>query len=428
MRFKTVHIEKIKTGAIALLAVSALFLMSRAGLLEQFTAAPGESTSTHRPSQTGSATLVMTQPLFIAVSNGEAGRCGIKYEGEKLRIAYGELSMALGEALGSSGEPEPITSDQWERALSGSSVFFDYYYMRDLSLIAEGLGVQTGWDSSGSKASLLCLAEEAGGLALYWLDAETAQAYRSATALDFSRIAFIFDQYPPNGAAFAFELPETYAHLSAYTLILNAMPEVRPVTAKNTLYADDAVERLLKLLNINPFVASRYAEADGTEVYVEGGDKTLRLDGDGWAVFRQSSDSGLQLLTGASSTEQALAGAAWELVSDALYPGGGQARLELSNLSYDPVLDAYTIGFDYVLGGIPIRSASGRGAAQLTVEQGFLTALELWFRDFEPADGSQTVLPERQAAALAEQRDGQRLLLIYEERADAVTAKWVTAR
>jgi hypothetical protein len=39
-----------------------------------------------------------------------------------------------------------------------------------------------------------------------------------------------------------------------------------------------------------------------------------------------------------------------------------------------------------------------------------------------------TVLPERQAAAIAEKKAGNQLLLTYEDGFDTVTAKWVTAR
>ena len=80
---------------------------------------------------------------FCMVLTPETGVHGaIMYNSDELELAYERYSTALAEALGSSGEPEPISDEQWQAALHGPGIYFDYYGDFQLSILAIWLGTQ----------------------------------------------------------------------------------------------------------------------------------------------------------------------------------------------------------------------------------------------------------------------------------------------
>ena len=112
-------IEWGKTLLIILLAISAFNLSRMVGLLSfpaekvQISAQSGSETPAVAPRADQAAS-----PLAIMITATENAHHGVKYSGESISEVRSWLSAGLGEALGSSGEPEEVSPARWEKAPS----------------------------------------------------------------------------------------------------------------------------------------------------------------------------------------------------------------------------------------------------------------------------------------------------------------------
>ncbi len=147
----------------------------------------------------------------------------MKYNGDALDEAYDWFTASLGEALGSSGDPVEVGMDEWDGALHGSGVFFDYLYDQSLASLANWLGVEISSDASLHTARRLCLAIEDGAVSLYYIRAVDGKAYRCETALNSGTSRVPPRRICPNGAQFAFEAGEGYDSFDPYYAVLQTL-------------------------------------------------------------------------------------------------------------------------------------------------------------------------------------------------------------
>ena len=369
-------------------------------------------------------------PFFMAVTWEDGARYGVKYDDAQLNQLYGRFSVALGEALGSSGKAEPVTDAEWKEALSGAGVFFDFLYDQPLSVLSGWLGSSINDVSASHTVRHLCLAGAGDDLVLYYIRSKDGRAYRCDTALDFSYISPQLENYAPNGAQFAFELGEKFKLLYPYTMLLKELPEISSVTVTNPLHSKVTPESLLSIFNMNSFVANSYTETDGSVVYVEGStesESTLRVDSSGSVSYSQTGMGNLKVSgTGPIPGTVQVIEKAFSLVNGSLGAWCGDAALSLSKIAYNPLEQTYTVCFDYIVNGLPVFLAGGERAAEIKVKNGVISKAALNFREFGPGSELQTHLPEIQAAAAVMAKYGEgEPLLVYEETGSEISAVWV---
>src|SRR5699024_4367223 len=82
------------------------------------------------------------EPLSMMLTPEAGAHCGVMYSQEELYSAYDRFSATLAEALGSSGEPEQISEEEWRAALNETGVFFDFYCDFQLSSLGICLGTE----------------------------------------------------------------------------------------------------------------------------------------------------------------------------------------------------------------------------------------------------------------------------------------------
>ena len=411
-------IELGKDLIILLLIASALLLGFRSGVIDRLRRNIDPAGQPDGPVSTSVSAAAV--PFVIAVVGEESGgRCGQTYGVARVGETYERFSAVLGEALGSSGNPEQISEAQWRAALSGPGVFFDFLYDQPLSLLAGWLGTEIVGGAASHTARRICLSLEGDRLALYYIRARYGEFYRCDTALSSSTLSARLKENPANGALFAYELDEDTA-VDAYVLLEPGMQSFARVTASNPL-RDSAV--LATLPGLFEFSSVRsYSESDGT-VFVEG-DATMRVSAGGTVNYRCKS-GGLMLGAENMSTQDVVE-AARKLCRGGPGASCGAAYLGLSSLRYEQASDTYYICFEYAVDGVPVRLTEGT-AAELTISNGYLREAVLRYRSYTADAEAVTPLPREQALAAANAMHGDTLALTYVDTMRSVSLQWLTA-
>ena len=426
---RTAVIDHGKTALIVVLCLSAVVLAGKTGLFggteplealrDRFISASGNSSvSTGKEDYQETA-----RPSVIAVSPETGTRYGAAFSNETDTM-YDRFATCLGEALGSAGTPEAVNRTQWETALSGTGVFFDYVQDQSLLCIAAWQGTSVPGTAAGHSARRFFLSVQDNGVRLYYISAATGQAYRCTTALAKSTLESRMDAYPSNGAVFAFE-NEAYSALDGDVLIVPDTQEVRSLSVSNPGTPGSA-EEIMQLFGMNHITATNYPESDGGRVYLDG-DNTLRLGADGVISFERGAaqETPLRVWNGRDSLPD---------VVDALYQttlklmdGLGDAGIRLVRAEYDAPSETDTVSFGYYLDGMQICLSTGN-AADYVVSRDQILQATVRLRQYHLTGETQTPLPGVQAAALVAATGGSEPIRVYRDNGDSVTVEWLSRR
>jgi hypothetical protein len=423
-------LEQIKSLLIAMLAVSALLLLAQTDYYGQAVSAwpllnsisgylRGAENPIGEESGTDGSSAGAVLPMVMAVTPSEGSHHGVKYDGDALNEAFGVFSSALNEALGSSLEPEEVTQAQWQGALAGEGVYFDFLHPLPLSVDWLGMEVLSG--AGLHAARRICLARDGDGLALYYIRDSDGLYYRCETRSPFSRISARLEEYAPNGAYFAWEAVGFPFRLDPYFLFLQEISPLYTLSVRNPYRSNLSSDQILEAFEMHSSVASLYTEPDGTELYVEG-ERSMRLYTDGTLSFRQSGGESMRV------RESGTAGAVEAAQNLARRSAGawcGEARLYLSDLGYNAETGQYTVCFDYAAEGIPICMNGGGNAVTVLIRNGAVTQVFMRFREYSLTDETERPLPELLASAIVGVSGGSEPLLIYEDRGERASLSWI---
>lgn len=418
-------IEWGKNLLILLLALSALYLLSltqlSGGILETVRDMLKDSAadSASDPSQSSFSTV---QPVRLAVYQ-DGQRYGVQYNQDETDAAFSSLSTLLSEALGSAGGPEPVSEQDWRSALQSMGIYMDFFYPVPLRTLSDWLGDGQSNSALTGTARRICLAaDEDGGVSLFFINEEDGSYYACGTTLtrDFHLSAAVAD-WSPNGALFAFEVPEMEA-LEPYTL-LTTTPQPAVYAAGNPLLEDSGrVTELLNALSFHP-QGNSLDPASGGQL-VEAND-SLRLSDAGVVTFHTIGDSGFRFALSDDSAQAALDYV--ETLAEATVGAWcGQARLCLAEV--EVISDGLEITFQYSLNGAPVALPGDRAAAYFRISGGAVTDFSFYLRAYSDTEETSIVLPEVQAAAAMEAMDarGKELTLLYQDSGSTlVSAGWI---
>ncbi len=418
-------IEWSKNLLILLLALSALYLLGRTqlsgGFLDGVRDLLADSTASPDSAPTPSASAAV-HPVRLAVCQ-DGRRYGVQYSRDETDAAFSSLSMLFSEALGSAAAPEAVSERDWRSALGSTGIFLDFLYPVPLRTLSGWWGDGPSNPALTGTARRICLAADAGGgVSLFFINEENGSYYACRTTLtrDF-HLNEAVDDWSPNGALFAFEVPDMEA-LEPYTL-LTVTPEPVVYAAGNPLLEDSArVTELLNALSFHPQGAALDPAVGGQ--LVEGND-SLRLSDAGVVTFHTIGDSGFRFPLPEDGTQAALdyVQAMAEATAGAWC---GQARLCLSGV--EETAGALELTFQYSLNGAPVALPEDRPAARFLVSGGAVTDFSLCLRAYSDTGEKSIVLPEVQAAAAMEAMDvrGKELTLLYQDVGGAqVSAGWI---
>lgn len=411
----------LRRGLIVLLLATALLLLSMTGYgsgMKERLHAVSERTegSTGQAAAGGTRIDGSAFPIAAAVCDGEGGRFGTAYHGETVMAVFHRFSAELGEALGSAGAPTEIEAAEFRAELSRRGVTLRFGCVQPMELLSAWLGIRMTGPAAGFRTELVCLWLD-GDSAVLSFQSEDGRFYRCATAAAADAVASRTAEYEANGARFAFELPELRSG-DDFALIQDGPLTVSTVHSGIPLPTGGELDALLQSTGMNSFVASSYAEADGTVVFVDE-EATLRMSPSGAVFFR----SGFVPEREELPELPELVSRAWQIAEQSIGRRCGDAELLFSGLQVNGASGGTTVYLDYAVNGIPVHLADGH-AAEITLLGTQPVQLRLQLRSFTVQDETETLLPALQAMAIAA-RDGAGAELVYTDGGERMSCVWV---
>jgi len=432
MKDKAKLINMAKNCVIVLLFISAVFLLFKAvvngqesvfeSLSNLFSGNSGASTSNLPDSEiSGNAAF----PVFLLTTTEDGSHYAVKYDSQSKDKLISQFTTYLGEALGSSGNLKEISVEQWQQALSGSGVFFDYLYPQPLSAIASWLGYDITGEVSSKTARRLFLGNDDGNMTLYFISEGDGKIFSCETARDFSSLSPKIADCPIGTANFAFELGVEYANLDPYFIFSHESGTLSAVTVSNPV-RDNSFDssNLLPFFGMNQQTVSEYTETDGSQVYVDG-EKTLRVEASGAVIFSVTGNNGLYLSSnsGALSIIDSIS-SCYEIVKNSIGLTSGDASLGLVGVTSAASPSSCSVNFGYYVDGLPVTLPRGGFAASFDISGGAIIRAELSYRKYVSSGGTLMALPEKQASVIAEAKGGEPVLT-YEDKSDSVDCTWI---
>lgn len=432
MKDKAKLIDKAKNLAIAVLLLSAVFLLFKAVVISPKSALvnigglfDGNKDSGSDNPLNNESSENAASPVFLLITTEEGSHYAVKYDIQVKNKIISQFSGYLGEALGSSSSLHKISVEQWQDALSGTGVFFDYLYPQPLSAIASWLGTRVTNEAVDKTARRLFLGNDNGNLILYFISESDGNIYSCETARSFSSLAPKIAEYPLGTANFAFELEPRYANVDPYFIFSRESKTLQAITVSNPV-RDSSFDSsaMLSYFGMNSHVVSEHTEADGSEVFVDG-DKTLRIEASGKASFSTTGNNGI-LLSGNSAALSIsdYVSACCKIAKNSIGLNSGDGTIGLVNIDDASFPASCTISFGYFADGMPFTLPEGKYAASFEISDGAIVKAELYFRKYVFSGGSSIALPEKQATAIVETKGGEPVLT-YEDKTDSVVCTWI---
>ena len=358
------------------------------------------------------------EPMCVVVTPEDELHSAAMYDGRTLEEYYSRFSAALAEALGSAGEPEVVSEDEWKSAISGRGVYFDYYSDYQLSSLAIWLGSEMNGGAAVHTARRLCLSLQDEEVALYYIHGRNGTIYRCTTELSYTSLYTRVRESTPNDAQFAFEA-EGLDLVDPYCVITSGDIELRTMAGENSLDQGEA-DRLMEAFGLNSSLAQDYTEADGTDVYLEG-NVTLRLGADGTLRYTNRSDFN-ELIT--ISPVDAV-DITRNILENTVGLENGVAQLRLSYIMMDSSTGEWTLRYDYAVDGLPVVIRSHECAAEFRLTGAVVTGAQIIFRSYSFTGVTEHPLPAELAAALVQADGGGSPRLAYVDTNGTVSAEWL---
>ena len=430
MKDKARLINMAKNFAIIALLFSAVFLLFKATVSGQdsffggLDGLFGSKTDSGAVEHQGNAvTALASDPAFVLVTAKDGSHYAVKYDNDAKEKLISQFSADLGDALGSSGEPEVQSVEQWQSALSSSGVFFDYLYSQPLSAIASSLGTKISNNTVLQTARRFYLGRDGKDLVLYFISENDNKIYRCSTALSFSSLEPKIAECPVGSANFAFELGKEYASIDPYFIFSHENKALRAVAVANPVRDSYDGTGLLSYFGINNRVVSGYTESDGSKVYVEG-EKSLRIESSGKILFDITGGSGIVIGAPSELTITDCIAACSDIVSNSIGLTCGDGATALVMVSHVSSPSSCTVNFGYFINGIPVTLPGNEYAATFQISDGAIVKAELYLRNYTFSGGTVMPLPEKQASVIAETKGGEPVLT-YEDKTDSVSCTWI---
>ena len=340
-----------------------------------------------------------SKPLCIVVTNAEGEHFGVKYNMDEINaLYYGKTDLIFGEALGSALTAEKVTEAEWRDALLFCGVYFEYITPVKLSVLDGWYGSEISGDWGEFSVRRLCVATEEGKNRLYFLDEDSGDFY-AADAAESNRIAVLAESVGINSTVFASEMSGDYKSPDCYTLLKLDVTGYPVVEVKNPLAYDAVLSDVLLNLGISEQEKSSYTDGEGIHYVGVGFTITIPLSPDGTLIYRRTETSS-DAVVGLDESEVIETARRFIAVTIA-ESCGSDAAVYFDSIKNNGT-DSYQVYFNYVVAGGVVRLGSGGYAASVTVSNGGVTDMKLYFRSYADTSEMAQLLPEILVAAASD--------------------------
>ncbi|MBR4545800.1 MAG: hypothetical protein IKO14_07525 [Oscillibacter sp.] len=410
--------------AIALLSVMAVALFARTELFHLgWETVSGEFQAVSEPPETAPEEPVpstLSVPVRFAATGvygdvrGRYVSLGMK-TGER---AFRGVRRLFREALESSTDFDRISRETFLSSVRGSSLYCDFLTPLPLSLLC---GLLDASSTDERPVRCMALARDWDGVRLYIWDGGAEYSGR-LTAISGRQVDELVSNYELGSGVFGMDFQDADGrrrNVSPLSLFPDKAPSL-PVYAVSVSLPDTG--QLLTAFRFNPLTKSRYTEANGTEVIMEGG-RSVRIRTNG-TIYYQSGERGELSIESAAEIPTT-----WEAVTEC----AALLNSILVAQGYAPVIprevrrqDNLTLlRFGYALNGVPVFHADGGAAAVVTLDCRKVVSVELRPRRYSATDAQSLLLPLEQALGVAELHPGAELCLGYQDNGGArMNAQW----
>jgi len=392
-------VEWVKSLLIVVLALNALFLIVRLSLSENraasaadVAAAMRQAVSTREPADEKTSAASAATPVSMAFT-GENGRCGM-VDRTQIDSCYSRVMPLIAEALGSAEAMRETDCARWQEALCGCGIYLSFDCAISVDMLA-------GWSGGSSEEHFfadryILLVDSDNTVCVLCSDREAYLA--SPTSASASAVREVIDSARPNDAKFAFELAEgqsRWENIDPCSLIVEGMNENLPVYLQETCSKTDISTSVMEALELNPYMDTGYTDQDGWDTYLFSVG-TLRLSGDGKAIFRAAGEASVAALT-MSNTDfaQEAVEMTRSFVQRTVLPYCGEADVGLSSIVQEG--DRIEIGFSYYLNG---HRVIGLEAAKFIIQKGKTVEVQLDWQHFAQSGTVTSLLAPRLECAV----------------------------
>ena len=414
-------LERGKSLAIALLSLSALWLLTMTPLVRDSGLLPDGS---GQGGNQGGGAVTLTAaayPSRMAV-NTPSGRYGAQYDQARVDSLFARTAPLLGEALTGAGQPEEMSETDWQGCLLGEGIYFDFDGQIPLSALGSWLHPGQACPLSGSARRLVLARGTGDGVVLAYQEA-SGGFFRCATGLSASlHLEPAMEGVEENGARFAFQSEELSRLLDPYTLITEEI-SAQVYAAANPLPSESDLSWLLDALSFN---GQNHTSVSGGEAYLEG-EARLEVGSGGTVTYRAPQEGKYPVAhSGQEPTLAEMIETVRQLAQDTVGAVCGAARLHL--VSAEETGEGWRIRFGYQLDGSQVWLYEEGWAAQFLVRDGYVSDFTLHFRAYTDTGRSALMLSmERAAVMLPALAGGPRELAVqYRDQGEGeVSPIWV---
>lgn len=328
--------------------------------------------------------------------------------------AFQPMKSLMSEVLGSARTPIASNRETFLDALQQPSVFYDFLHELPLSYLANQCDVSISFDLS---ARYLLISQQLDGIYLFLWDGAN-QFSRCTTALQTGSLPLISEQYTFDRVYLSSELENAH-QLSLGAIFPETLPDLKILSAATPNHDADS---LLTTFRFNPHTNSRYTEAGGSQVVIDG-DRTLRLQPDGAMIYQGGSQGLLRIATASDTpeTQETVAGVYAFLCQLA---STGDAHLYVESIQ--KIGNSLQLSFGYQLHGIPIRLSDNMHVAVVNVVDNTITSLAFTPRQYMLTESTSILLPLTQAIAVAAAQSSNSLYIGYADHGgESVHAAWL---
>ena len=402
--------EWFKTALIALLGISAVVLALHVGLFDEpIRGAMWGNAQDPSPAVVGSMSPA-ARPTGMMANLGPDAYRGHRTDegaggvfGNNLLGLYDLFAGSLGEALGSSGPSEPVSGEEWERALSDLGVFFHYDLELPGAVLAGWMGTETG--GATGLMQRIVLSARGDMVYLYYMGRDR-EPRRSGTAVRGETLRETLRTLEPNGAGYGFQ-QGAWMGTDPYAILLadySGIPALRSEGAMGAVFGQ--LDGILERLGMNPALARYMAEEGGRTIVQDA--TTLRLSDTGLISWHCLGENPRISVRGEGQPTLSEAIERANEIAQILSSVSDAASIYLT--SWSEAEGQFVLQFGYYFGGIPIWTEEP--AAVIVIDGGRVREFALFTRTFWRTGQFVSVIPELQAVAAM---GGAPLALTYVE-------------
>ncbi|MBR3848779.1 MAG: hypothetical protein IKM21_05770 [Oscillospiraceae bacterium] len=342
------------------------------------------------------------RPLSIAVSDKD-GRRGAVYSSVGSEEIYNSVRPDIAQCVRKARELTETDNTAWEEALSSSGVFMDYRADVPVSAIWMWLGSSFDGESPYGRYYLFSTAKR--NVTIYIKNEKNGRIYTAQTDLPSETLKTTVSKTAGEPVFLALDREEEdFRYIMQETVIHAAQRDFPVLSAYNPLVniPSEMSAAALEVFGLSAASPTRYAEQDGTEVYIA--DRvTLKISPQGIATYTDTREETDEILGIPIESDEELPTLAEKTEAARKLAAQFASRLPGEGGIYIAAVNEGINGTEIIFGrhvdGIPVDMKETLYFASVLIKGKSVRSAKFNLRGYDKTSKLSTPMPERLAAA-----------------------------